>query len=180
MITNHSRSKRDLPFGSLYMTQALLKTATGNLNNEIFLLSLWEKLNLAKDMSHVQLGDVLGSIAATCCSVKLAAYVINAGASVNHRRSSKYLTPLHHAVVHNTPEAAELVKFLLGLGADPTAFATSIPKHGSKIRQLKDEAGAKDISKWLGVSWDDLVEMTKAKKTGEAARTEDENAEPAS
>jgi len=149
-----------VPFGDRYTRRDILKAAKGVSENEKFILLLWEKLNLAKSLTPVHLGDALGNVAATCCSTKMAKYLIDAGAPVNHRRSSRYLTPLHRAVTHNTSEAAGLVKFLLSMGADPAAFATSTPGNGSKIRRIKDEKGAKGISKWLGVSWDDLVQNT--------------------
>ena len=101
------------------------------------------------------------NVAAACCSVKLAKYLTDAGAAINHRRSRQYLTPLHHAATKNNSEAAELMRFLLVLGADPAAYATSGPPFDKRIRKIRDEAGAKSISKWLGMSWDDLVEKTK-------------------
>jgi len=162
------------PFGSRYTRSSLLRVSKADPNNEAFILLVWEKLNLAKSLSQVYLGDALVNVAATCCSEKMAKYLINAGAPVNHRRSSHYLTSLHHAVMHNTPEAAKLVKYLLGKGADPAAFFTSAPKKGSMIRRIRDEAGAKDISKWLGMSWDDLVENT-AKEMKEDGKPETSN-----
>ena len=85
--------------------------------------------------------------------------------------SQSYITPLHHAVIHDTSEAAELVKFLLYLGADPEAFSTSIPSTGSIVRRIKDKKGAKRISKWLGISWDELVEKAKAERPNIASET---------
>ncbi|CZR60110.1 related to NACHT domain protein [Phialocephala subalpina] len=167
-----------IPFADRYARSSLLKTAKGDPDNEKFILLLWDRLNLAKNSTPGYLGSALVNVAATCCSVKLAKYLIDAGAPVNHRRSSQYLTPLHHAVTHNTPEAADFVKYLLGMGADPASFATS-PRRGRRIRRIRDESGAKGISKWLGVSWDDLVESTETEKTAEQ-RSEGEIAEQAS
>jgi len=158
-------SDRKLPtFGERYTSPSLLNTATGNSENETFILLLWKKIELAKILKPVSLGSVLGSVATTCRSIKLAQYLIDAGAPVDYRRSSKYLTPLHHAVRVNTPEAAEFAKFLLGLGADPSAFSESGPGLRPKIRRIRDEVGAKGISKWLGVSWDGLVERIGAER----------------
>lgn len=150
------------PFSERYTRHELLRTATGNPENEAFILSLWQKIKLTKDCSIVYLGDALGNVAATCCSIKLARYLIGAGAPIDHRRSENYFTPLHHAAKQKTSEAAELMRLLLVLGADPEACATSIPKYGSRVRRIRDEAGAKGISQWLGMSWDELVEKTKA------------------
>jgi hypothetical protein len=173
-VREGARRKSAVPFGDRYIRPFVLTAAKEVPEAETFILLLWEKLNLAKNLTKVYLGDALLSVAMTCCSVTLAKYLIDAGAQVDHRRSSQFLTPLHYAVKHNTAQAAELVKFLLSLDADPTAFSISIPGKGSKIRRIRDEAGAKGISKWLGVSWDELVANTETEKT------EDKGAELAS
>jgi hypothetical protein len=154
-------ARKSIPYGERFTMQDLLKTARGDPGNEAFILTLWKKIDLAKELTDIYLGAALVNVAATCCSVKLAKYLTDAGAGINHRRSSQYLTPLHYAATKNNSEAAELMRFLLVLGADPAAYATSIPSRGRKIRQIRNEAGAKGISKWLGMSWDDLVEKTK-------------------
>ena len=141
-----------------YARSSLLATALNDPGNEKFILLVWERLNLAKSLTQEYLGAALGKVAQTCRSEKMAKYLIDAGAPVDFRRCNNYWTPLHRAVTKNTPEAAELVKFLLGKGADPEAFATSTSRGGSKIRRIRDEVGAKGISKWLGMSWDELVE----------------------
>ncbi|KAL0938544.1 NACHT domain protein [Colletotrichum truncatum] len=102
------------------------------------------------------LGDGLVHVASTTCSINLARTLLNAGAEVDWRRSDKYQTPLHCAARKTTEEAAKLMELLLYHGADP---ATS-----SKNRKLEDEDGTSQISKWLGVSWDELVEKTKSKR----------------
>ncbi|KAN0108843.1 hypothetical protein V8E51_008585 [Hyaloscypha variabilis] len=151
-------------FGERYATRFLLKTATENPENANFILLLWEKIDLAKILIPVYLRTLLVTVAETCRSIKLAQYVIDAGVPVDYRRSTKYPTPLHHAVRVNTPEVAEFAKFLLGLGADPSAFSESGPGSRRKIRRIRDEVGAKGISKWLGISWDDLVERIRAER----------------
>jgi Ankyrin repeat len=169
-----NRRKSTVPFGDRYRSETLLRTATGNPENTTFILLLWEKIDLAEVPERKYLGLALARVAATCRSVKLARYLVDAGAPVDYRQSRKYLTPLHYAVTSDTPEAAELVKFLLGLGADPSAFSESTPKHGKKIRRIRDEVGAKGISKWLGMSWDDLVENSRAERV-EVDKTEAES-----
>jgi hypothetical protein len=170
--SNHRKST--VPFGDRYRSEALLRTATGNPENTTFILLLWEKIDLAEVPERTYLGAALGRVAATCRSVKLARYLVDAGAPVDFRRSSKYMTPLHYAVTSDTPEAAELVKFLLGSGADLSAFSESSPKRGNKIRRIRDEVGTKGISKWLGMSWDDLVENSRAERV-EVDKTEAES-----
>jgi hypothetical protein len=164
-LASRYKSSR-IPFGDRYTQPSLLKAAIRNPENESFILSIWGKLNLAQNLTQNYLGSALVNVASSCCSVKLAKYLIDARARVDHRRSSSYMTPLHHAVTHDTPEAAELVKFLLDLGADPTAFARSGRGTKIRIRRIRDEVGAKGISKWLGMSWDDLVEKIRSERMG--------------
>ena len=166
--------KDKTPFVSRYTGQVSLRAVTSD--NEAYIPSLWKKSNLAYEKKQY-LGDALVNVATTCCSLKLAKYLTDAGAAVNHRRSAAYLTPLHHAVMHDTAEATELVKFLLSLGADPEAFSTNASRlNKGKIRRIRDEVGAKNISKWLGVSWDDLVATTAAESAGtEAGNTKEGN-----
>ncbi|OBR03043.1 Nacht domain protein [Colletotrichum higginsianum IMI 349063] len=98
----------------------------------------------------------LVNVASTTCSVDLARTLLDAGAEVDFRRSSKYLTPLHCAARKSTEEAARLMEFLLHRGADPNT--------SSKHRKLEDEEGIRQISRWLGYSWDELVEKTMANR----------------
>ena len=180
-----SREKQKIPLANRYTKRYLLRAVTGTSDNETLLLLLWQKLDLAYVMSQTYLGEALKDVAATCCSVKLAKYLVDAGAAVDYRRNAIHLTPLHHAVTHNTAEAAELVKFLLIRGANPAAFSTITRWHpitrghpsSHKIKRISDEVGAKNISKWLGMSWDDLVAETATEKAGtEAGNTKKENA----
>lgn len=163
--SSSGRKKWLVPFGDRYTTQALLETATGNPENETFILLLWEKIKLVKVLTPKYPGNTLTHVAATSRSVKLAKYLVEVGAPVDYRNNHKCLTPLHHAVTSDTLEAAELVKFLLGLGADPLSTVSSGRFGREKIRQIRDEVGAKGISKWLGMSWDDLVENIGAERT---------------
>jgi Ankyrin repeat len=135
---------------------SLLKVTAGHPNREKLLLELWERVNLRERLGRIYLGDALVNIAQTTCSVMLAKTLIEWGANVDHRRSSIYLTPLHHAARRRSAEAAELMKFLLFCGANPEArsFRASI----------SEELGAKEISKWLSISWDDLVAKAKEER----------------
>jgi hypothetical protein len=132
-----------------------LSAATGNLQKEQLILNFWNGKGMIEAMDTKYLGSTLAYVAQSCCSVRLATCLIEAGASVDHRNSARYLTPLHHAARKTSAEAAELMKFLLECGADPEIEA------GRSERRIRDEKGAKGISKWLGISWDELVEQIK-------------------
>lgn len=132
-------------------------TATQNkADRERMLLFFWEEINLLERLDHRYLGDILVNVASTTCSVDLARILLDAGAEVDFRRSSKFFTPLHCAAKKRTEEAARLMEFLLHRGADPNT--------SSKHRKPEDEEGTRQISRWLGYSWDELVEKTKANR----------------
>jgi Ankyrin repeat len=151
-----SKTSQKRPVGARYIKVEVIRATAGHPNREQLLLLLWRKVDLYKSCGNKCLGDALVNVALTTCSVKLAEFLIKGGAKVDHRRSPQCLTPLHHAARQTTVEAAEMMKFLLFCGADPKTEASR-----ANLR-IQDEKGAKGISKWLGMSWEDLV--TKAKE----------------
>ena len=100
-------------------------------------------------------------MASSTCSITLAKALIEYGATVDDRRSSLYLTPLHCAARQTSAAAADLMKMLLFAGADPEA------KAGRAKLRISEEKGAKGISKWLGMSWDELVARAKEEREKE-------------
>ncbi|KAK2017314.1 hypothetical protein LZ32DRAFT_576756 [Colletotrichum eremochloae] len=125
-------------------------------DREHLVLSFWRELGTLEKLNSRYLGDGLVNIASTTCSINLTQVFLDAGADVNWRRSDKYLTPLHCAAKKTTEEAARLMEFLLYHGADPAS--------SSKHRRLEDEKGVLQISRWLGISWGELVEKTRASR----------------
>ena len=49
------------------------------------------------------------------------------------------------------------MQFLLSQGAD----GTEVRRHYSEDISIGNERGAKEISKWLGVTWEELVESNR-------------------
>jgi hypothetical protein len=94
------------------------------------------------------------------CSIELVKYLLGQGVPIDARHGESSPTAVHEAIRQNTRKSAELARFLLLNGADPEA--TMLSRHVEK--KIKDEEGAKVISKWLGISWDELVEQTKEKR----------------
>ncbi len=85
------------------------------------------------------------------CSIALAEYLLQNGVDVNFDAYSSY-TALYAASRTKSRRAAELMKFLLESGADPGI-------KGPKRRvPVADRPGPRNISKWLGISWEQLVE----------------------
>lgn len=104
-----------------------------------------------------ELSDMLRTVAQRSCSISLASFLLKAGADINSKgRSGRSATPLYWAANRTTKPAAEFMKFLLQSGADPTLGC-----NGKKPEDLK---GAKNISRWLGMTWDELVESIQAER----------------
>ena len=106
-----------------------------------------------------ELEGMLLAIALTSCSMPLASFLIKLGANVNSGGMDEMgipakKIPLYAAAQRHSKAAAEFMKFLLDSGADPTRKV-----NGRTPGQMR---GAKNIFKWLGMTWDELVESAKA------------------
>jgi Ankyrin repeats (many copies) len=113
-----------------------------------------------------ELSDMLSTVMKWSCSTFLASYLIKAGADINSRGSTgNEAPPLYRAANSRTKKAAELMKLLLQSGADPM-----LEYRGKKPGDLR---GAKNISRWLGIMWDELVESTQAERAANASITGD-------
>lgn len=143
------------------------------------LAAIWREQVSFGHLGKKALGNALRNVAETTCSVVLAKALLECGADVdfrfNDRRQAR--TPLHVAATKSNAEAANLMKFLLESGADPNASAEV--KRGlvkrdwrargsyqrEETRTPSMERGAQNISKWLGMTWDQLVRSTEAQRT---------------
>ncbi|RYP91269.1 hypothetical protein DL770_002587 [Monosporascus sp. CRB-9-2] len=133
----------------------VIRSTAGRPHREAALTRMWDIIISTKLLGKNRPGTALNSVASTTRSVKLAQYLISRGVNVDHRTSDRYLTPLHQAARQDSYEAAELMRFLLLQGADPYTRA------GRAANKVEDEKGPKNISKWLGKSWDALVAEAK-------------------
>ncbi|KAI3585513.1 hypothetical protein IWW34DRAFT_897573 [Fusarium oxysporum f. sp. albedinis] len=142
---------------SVEVAQAFaLQGAIGTTDNipsrERMLLGIWEEYKVLHKLKARERHKVLSSIADSSCSVNLARYAIQHGCGVDIQSSYNSLTALQIASRKTTKQAADLMEFLLLQGADPN-------KRTAKKR-IGDEKGAREISKWLGLIWEQLVERT--------------------
>jgi hypothetical protein len=151
----------EAPPASRYLSRDIMKATAGNFNREEFLLQLWKKLNLFETCGQVWLGRALCSIAFTTCSVNLATFLLECGADINYKTAKNSRTPLHEAARRNSAIASEFMRFLLIQGAD---YDVKIVKRRLQNKSwseeeigIRDEIGVKNISQWLGMSWDDLI-----------------------
>jgi hypothetical protein len=158
-------------------TRDVVQATANNRIREELLLHLWRSIRWEKrDTKQAKryFGEMLLNVADTTCSLVLAEYLLECGAEVDHQRSPKYSTPLYKAAQQDTREAAALMKWLLIHGADPSQ-EPSERNDNFKLRykpplKIQDRKGALGISKWLGITWDELVKETqglKKAKTGE-------------
>ncbi|OOQ87201.1 hypothetical protein PEBR_18028 [Penicillium brasilianum] len=118
--------------------------------------------------SQSQLSVALKTIASTTCAPSIARVLLKQGAIVDYRIKQKgerarIKTPLLAAASKTTKDAAELMKLLLLAGADPNASYD--PKNRNEPKSVSTAIGARQISKWLQMSWSELVEWTAAERS---------------
>jgi hypothetical protein len=159
LLDNFSTGQRRNLLAASSLQLDVIKATARCPDRENLLLSLWAALEMrnttSKFNSQANLGNALGYVAETTCSLALAKVLLEYGAKIDFRRSINYLTPLHRAARQSSPHAAELMKFLLYQGADPELQA------GRSRLKMSEEKGAKGIAKWLEMSWDELIQKVK-------------------
>ncbi|PWY96736.1 NACHT domain protein [Aspergillus sclerotioniger CBS 115572] len=128
------------------------------LSREKFLTSLWNFMGLGRELKPTRLTLALSSIARSSCSICLAAGLIQHGADVKGSKSPSAISPLHYAARKSSAENAEFMKFPLFAGADPDRV--------SRKRKPSDDIDAQGISRWLGISWGELVAQTRNHRRG--------------
>ena len=141
-----------------YFDRKMFTACAGIPQREEYVARIWEASQISMWFEPSELGRALVILVrSSCYSCRLGESLIQAGANVNYRRSEIYMTPLHHAVRKSSLKAAEFIRFLLLHGADPEMN----PSFEVRSTKIREEKGAREISRWLGVSWDELVEQTK-------------------
>lgn len=118
------------------------------------------------DLTKHDLGRALKAVASTTCSISLARTLLDNGADVDFgggkdtetRELTKQKPPLALAAARNGPQAAEMMRLLLLTGADGNASYRVECKEETIIKTVSMGSGAKRVSKWLGMTWDELVE----------------------
>ncbi|RGP72615.1 nacht domain [Fusarium longipes] len=119
---------------------------------ERMLIDFWEEFKLVETSNARGRSPILANIANSSCSINLTQYALDHGCLVDAGHNSSCPTALQYAARKTTEAAANLMEFLLLQGADPN-------KSNSK-KSIGDEKGAREVSKWLGVTWEQLVERT--------------------
>lgn len=148
---------------SLPKFQALLDYGKRLNNESIIIECLQVFIELASNLIRY-IDDILRRVVDSGSSVRVAKFLIERGARVDDKGTGRY-TVLHKAARQTTAAAAEMVKFLLLQGADP-----DVRRAGKLPRDLP---GAQNISRWLGVTWDELVESTRCERLTQLQRIND-------
>ena len=91
--------------------------------------------------------------AARGASIAIAEFLLRNGVDIDTRGIGGN-TALLQASMRNNQRSAEMMKFLLESGADP---------HVKSRLNIADRPGPRNISKWLGISWEQLVEESRKK-----------------
>lgn len=150
---------------------------------ELFLLSIWAtrlQETTLNDKAKL-LGSTLLHVAASTSSINVAEWLVDRGAEVDYRFGECRPTPLRTTAKKDSHQAALLLRFLLFRGADPTI------RHRNGARRLKgneladpieEEKGPKNISKWLGISWTELVAQAAAANGREVDTSADSQYNP--
>jgi hypothetical protein len=160
---------------SYLVSSSMIAATSGDVYREQILLGLWKKVPRFW-WAKTSWKNAILNVASTTCSVELAKFLIDQGVPVNWRIHEAAPTSLVHAARKTNSEAAELVRLLLFSGADTVV---KIAKRGYSSKSLfgndedwvksqfyiSEENGARQISKWLGVTFEELV--AQAKKTRE-------------
>ncbi|KAF2792115.1 NACHT domain protein [Melanomma pulvis-pyrius CBS 109.77] len=135
----------------LYTTQDIIRSVAKNPGKESLLLMLWKEKSIFENCDKAIITSALRIVVMQDCSVNLAQFLVDRGADINYQTGQGSLPFLQHAARKTTAAAARMMEFLLRCGANPEARGNHL---SIKIR---DERGAKGISKWLGMSWDEIV-----------------------
>ncbi|KAI1420542.1 NACHT domain protein [Xylaria sp. FL1777] len=168
-LKSSKRSSIDFPLHVLN-NRSIVQITANDASREDLLIQLWRSIEWENGNSKTAKefwGSTLLVVAGTTCSVTLARHLINCGAKVDYRRNLYQPTPLRHAARKDTAEAAAFMKLMLFHGADPNIEQLAL-KSDQKIYKspikISDEKGPLGISKWLGITWDELVREMHEKK----------------
>lgn len=140
--------------------QSIIRDAANHPAGEEAVLFLWRESGLLSYLKDIPTwaSRTLRHVARLGSSVSLAAELLNRGANINFQPKMSAGSALHNAARNDSLEAAEMMRFLLFNGADPEA---TIKMYPNVVKRIGDEKGAQHIHKWVGKSWDELVQETK-------------------
>jgi hypothetical protein len=142
--------------------KTILATASHSAGDQQ-LLCLWRDSGVLSFLDKNWASQTLRNVAEFSFSITLAAYLLEHGADINGRPAKTQKTALHRAAGNTSAEGAEMMRFLLLNGADPEADqegTKGTARTSRPAKRVREEQGAKGIHRWLGKTWDELVEET--------------------
>jgi hypothetical protein len=152
----------------------MIAATAGDVYREHILLRLWRKVPCSW-WTKSYWKNAMINVASTTCSTELATFLIDQGVPVDWRNNKAAPTPLVHAARKTDARAAELVRLLLLNGADSVVDIAKRVIHSPDLKKsqidVSEQKGALEISKWLGVTFDELV--VQAKKAREQVKNSD-------
>ncbi|KAK5987844.1 hypothetical protein PT974_11978 [Cladobotryum mycophilum] len=155
---NKKPRKQERGAVAVLLNRRIIKATARCPDREEYLINLWVTFGVINlSLSNYLLINALRYVADTTFSMHLTWALLQYGVHVDSRTTYSHPTALHLAARHSSAEAAELVKFLLYQGADPELELSS----RGKTHQIKKEKGAKEIGKWLNMTWDELVQKVR-------------------
>jgi hypothetical protein len=155
---------------------SMIQATTGDIYREQILLELWKKTPSQRWSKSVW-RQALINVATTTCSINLTRFLIGQGIPVDYTSNRSAPTALVHAARKSNVEAAELARFLLFNGAESVVPITrnrsgkdNKGDHCIIVEKfsivVSEEKGARQISKWLGVSFEELIAQAKKARGG--------------
>ncbi|KAK4198875.1 hypothetical protein QBC40DRAFT_229024 [Triangularia verruculosa] len=141
-----------------------MQEVAGRADRALKLLSLWKRLPIVPPVSlsswqRMELNLCLRNNAKWSWSIPLAKHLLHLGANINDTEISRMgsATALRLALRKSSAPSAEFAKFLLYRGADPECQ----PSFSKVKTPVVMEIGARELRRWLGISWEELVARVK-------------------
>ncbi|KAL4905604.1 hypothetical protein BDW74DRAFT_167782 [Aspergillus multicolor] len=120
------------------------------------LISIWVSMRSNSKSQLTRFSAALCGVARTTCSIPLGEALLKNGAILDVTNAAM-ISPLCYATRKSSAENAEFIRFLLFAGANPEAIDRSGRKSNSGSRKASDGICAREMSRWLGVTWSELV-----------------------
>lgn len=161
---------------SCVLSKDCVAATAGQAEREALLLRLWKTAGVTGDQSFRKTlsGTMVSTlpfytlvwISETTLSTNLAQAILEYGAQINGQWPThpSFRTPLQIVSQKSSHQAARFARFLLYNGAAPETYQAVKGREGKKLTEKKyvrDERLPQEMSKWLGVTWDELVQKVK-------------------
>jgi hypothetical protein len=179
LLKNHGDKQRQAVVKLAISCPTIAGTANRELG-EKRLKDLWLRLMETRHFSTRKMSAALAYVGHTTCSVNLATMLIKHGAEINYQFQTTAATALQAAAAQDSLQAATFMQFLLSHGADPACkrrkvklkrqpgrYPPSVDRDGPELYvHVGEEKGPRGISRWLGITWDELVAQAASARQG--------------